>query len=253
MSGLEIAASCDSSGDLQENSTHKMNSNPPELGSLQEPLLGGSGDLFFHGTPIHTEMPSFYIQSLFERQLEKLRVRQERVRQELDSFVNVAELLAGQETANVFRAYLDIPWGFRYRGERLPEIPSEGRPFLDDFLKLNRREAALVLKMRNTAFWFRDSPLPPYVLWCYYWYWDNIEVLRQQDDGNLTLPNVQRLLEVLLDREPRFPTPQQVVDLGMDADEVKGWERTFRHKRRHLVWLFQTAVRLGEDVVYSMI
>ena len=48
-----------------------------------------------------------------------------------------------------------------------------------------------------------------------------------------------------IDEEPRFPTS--------DDDMVTGWERTFRHKRRHLVWLFQTAVRLGEEVVYSMI
>jgi hypothetical protein len=60
-------------------------------------------------------------------------------------------------------------------------------------------------------------------------------------------------LDVLLDGEPRFPTPEQVVDLQMDADEVVGRERTFRHKRRNLVWLFQTAVRLGEELVYSMI
>ena len=188
-------------------------------------------------------MPSFYIQSLFERQLEKLRERQERVAQEIGGFLLMTEAFVGQETASVLRAYLDIPWGFRYRGERLPEIPSEGLPFLDDFLELNRRESALQRRMRNSAFWFRDSPVPPYVLWCYYWYWDNIEVLREQDDGKLTLPNVQRLLEVLLDRKPRFPTSGD--------DVVKGWERTFRHKRRHLVWLLQTAVRLGEDVVYS--
>jgi hypothetical protein len=35
--------------------------------------------------------------------------------------------------------------------------------------------------------------------------------------------------------------------------EVTGWERTFRHKRRNLVWLFQTALRLEEEPVYSMI
>jgi hypothetical protein len=39
---------------------------------------------------------------------------------------------------------------------------------LDDFLKLNRREAALQHRMRNSAFRYRDSPVPPYVLGCCY-------------------------------------------------------------------------------------
>ena len=75
----------------------------------------------------------------------------------------------------------------------------------------------------------------------------------EDEDGNLSLPNVRRLLEVLLNEETRFPAPRQVVGLSMDVDEVAGWQRTFRHKRRHLVWLFQTALRLGEEVVYSTI
>jgi hypothetical protein len=69
------------------------------------------------------------------------------------------------------------------------------------------------------------------------------------EDGNLSLRNVQTLLDILLNGEPHFPTPQEVVDLRMDDDEVKGWERTFRHKRRHFVWLLRTAVKLGEEVM----
>ena len=112
-----------------------------------------------------------------------------------------------------------------FRGERLPEVPSEGMPFLSDFLQLNRRVAAMVAKIRNSAFWFYDSLVEPYVRWCYWWYWDEVEGL--------------------LNGKPRFPT--------LDADAVKGWERTFRQKRRHLIWLFQTAVRLEEEVTYSTI
>jgi hypothetical protein len=198
-------------------------------------------------------MPSFYIQSLFQRQHEKYCERLATVRRELDDFIDFAEMLGGEEVADVFRAYVaNVPWGFRYRGERLPEIPSKGLLVLDEFLRLNRREAALQRRMRNSAFWCFDSLTPPYVFWAYGWYWDRIELLRDED-GRLPLKNVRRLLEVLLDGEPRFPTPEQVVDFGMDADEAKGWERTFRHKRRSLVWLFQTALRLGEEVVYSMI
>ena len=138
--------------------------------------------------------------------------------------------------------------GQRYRGERLPEIPSKGVLVFDGFLRLNRREAALQRRMRHSAFWYCDSLVEPYVLSCYGWYWDDIEALRDEN-SRLPLKNVRMLLEVLLDGEPRFPTPEQVVDFRMDADEVRGWERTFRHKRRNLVWLFQTALRLEEEVV----
>ena len=61
-------------------------------------------------------MPSFCISSLSERQLAKLRQRQDRVRQEIDGYTLFAEALAGQETANVFRAYMDIPCGLRMAG-----------------------------------------------------------------------------------------------------------------------------------------
>ena len=195
-------------------------------------------------------MPGFYIEPLLERHLGKLRQRQERVRQEIGGFTLMADVFVGQETANAVRAYLDIPCGFRYRGEQLPEIPSEGLPFIDEFLQLNRREAALELKIRNTVFWFYESRVEPYVLWCYGVGWYRIEAMEK--DGKLTLSNVERLLDILLHDEPKFPTPEEVVVLRMDVDEVAGWERTFRHRQRHLLWLFQTALRLGEVVVYSM-
>ena len=47
--------------------------------------------------------------------------------------------------------------------------------------------------------------------------------------------------------------PQEAVDIRTDGDVVKGWERTFGHKRRHVVWLFQTAVRLGEDLMCGIL
>ena len=99
-------------------------------------------------------MPGFYIQSLFERQLEKLRQRHAKVRLEIDAFIGVAEMFDGKEVGKVFRDYVEVPWGWRYRGERLPEIPFKALPYLDEFLQLNRREAALVRRMRNSAFWW---------------------------------------------------------------------------------------------------
>ena len=195
-------------------------------------------------------MPSFHIRSLFEQQLDKCQERYAKVRRELDGFVETAEKLAGREVADVFRGYLNVPWGWRYRGERLPEIPSEGLPFLDQFLDLNHREAALCRKMRNSATWFYDSLVEPYVLWCYRWYWDEVESLLD-DDRRLPMERVRMLLEVLLTEKPRFPTLRLVADVGADPDVLSGWKRTFKHKRRNLVWLFQTALRLGEEVVYS--
>ncbi len=198
-------------------------------------------------------MPSFYIESLFERQHRKYCERLAKVRRELDDFVDFTEMLGGTEVADVFRAYVDnVPWGFCYRGERLPEIPSKGLLLFDEFLQLSRRESALVLKMRNSAFWCYDSPTPLYVFWCYGWYWDRIESLLDED-RRLPLKHVRMLLEVMLDGKPRFPTPEEVVELRMDVDEVMEWERIFRHKRRNLIWLFQTALRLEEERVYSMI
>ena len=172
------------------------------------------------------------------------------VRQEIGGFLLKTEVFVGRETANTFEAYLEVPCGFRYRGERLPEVPVEGLPFVSDSWYLNRREAALVLRMRNSAFWFRDSLVEPYVLWCYRWYWDEVEMM-EDEDRKLPLKSVRRLLDVLLNEEPTFATGEEIVKLHMDVDVVAGWERTFRHKRRHLVWLFQTALRLGEEVVYS--
>ena len=198
-------------------------------------------------------MPSFYIESLFQRQHEKYCERLAKVRRELDDFVDFAEMLGGEDVGDVFRAYVNnVPWGFRYRGERLPEIPSKGLLVFDEFLRLNRRESALVLKMRNSAFWCFDSLVEPYVFWAYGWYWDEVEGLLDED-RRLSLENVRMLLDVLLNEEPRFPTPQQVAGVRTDVDVVLGWDRTFRHKRRHLVWLLQTALRLGEEVVYSVI
>jgi hypothetical protein len=195
-------------------------------------------------------MPRFYIQSLFERRLDTLRQRQERAYQEIDDFSLKVEASTDEETANVFRSYMDVPCGFRYRGERLPEIPENGLPFVEEFLELNRREAALELKMRKSKFAYYESRVEPYVLWCYKLPWYHVEIMLGEAE-KLSLNNVRELLDAVLHDEPKFATPEEVVDLNMDLDEVAGWERTFRHRRRHLVWLFQTALRLDEEVVYS--
>jgi hypothetical protein len=120
-------------------------------------------------------------------------------------------------------------------------------PFLAEFLLLNRREAVLCRKMRNSAFCYYEPLSPPYVTWCYGLNWHALSCL--EEDEKLPLRYVQRLLEVLLERKPHFPTRRQIIDLHMDAERCKGWARVFPHKRRQLVWLFRTAVRLEEDVV----
>jgi hypothetical protein len=191
-------------------------------------------------------MPSFYIMSLFQRQHEKYCRRFARARQELEDYVASVESQAGKEVAGVFRAYVDVPWGYRLRGERLPEIPPEGLTFLDGFLRLNRREAALARKLRNSAFCWYDSLVPPYVLWCYRLNWDDVDLM--EDDGKLPLEHVRQLLDVLLNREPCFPTAEEVVSWDM-RPEASTWEPTFWKKRRHLLWLFRTALKLEEDLV----
>ena len=76
-------------------------------------------------------MPSFYIESLFTRQLRSTGSDTPRSPQELDDFVDSAEAQAGRDVGEAFRKYLDgVLWYWRYRGERLPEIPAEGLPFL---------------------------------------------------------------------------------------------------------------------------
>ena len=151
-----------------------------------------------------------------------------------------------KDVANVFRAYLDIPWGFRLRGEGLPEIPPEGRTLLDDFLRLNRQEAVVMWKLRHSAFGYYEPLTSPHVLWCYGLDWHDIELM--EEDGTMPVERVAELLDVLLHKEPRLPTAEEMVAFHMDADGGT-WERTFQRRRRHLVWLLRTAVRLEEDLV----
>ena len=75
---------------------------------------------------------------------------------------------------------MDIPGGFRYRGERLPEISPEGLPFVEEFLELHRREAVLELKMRNSKLCFYESRVEPYVLWCYRAPWYCIDSMAEK-------------------------------------------------------------------------
>ena len=162
-------------------------------------------------------MPSFYLMSLFQKQKAKYEECHARAHQELDDFVESIEAQADKEdVAKLFRAYLDIPWGFGLRGERLPEIPPEGRMFLDDFLRLNRQEAVLVHKIRHSAFGYYESLVPPHVLCCYGLDWFDIELM--EEDGKLPVERVRRLLDMLVDGEPRFPTAEEIVAFHVDAD-----------------------------------
>ncbi len=192
-------------------------------------------------------MPSLYLMSLFHIQKAKYEERHAKAHQELDDFVAAVETQVGNEdVAKVFRAYLDIPWGFRLRGEGLPEIPPEGRTLIDEFLRLNHDEAVLVHKIRHSAFGYYEPLTPPHVFWCYGLDWHDIELM--EEEGKLPVERVAELLEVLLDKQPRFPTAEESVSFHMDAG-AGTWERRFAKKRRHLVWLLRTAVKLEEDLV----
>ena len=192
-------------------------------------------------------MPSVYLMSLFQKQKAKHEERHAKAHQELDDFVESVEAQVDkEEIAKVFRAYVaDIPWGFRLRAERLPEISPEGRTLLHDFLRLNREEAVLVHKIRHPAFGYYEPLTPPYVLWCYGLDWYDVELT--EEDGNLPVERVAELLEVLIHKQIRFPTPEEIVSFHLHAD-AGAWEWSFWRKRRHLVWLFRTALKLGEDL-----
>ena len=195
-------------------------------------------------------MPSFYLMSLFEKQKAKYCRRYDKARQQLDDFVASVELQVGSEVAKVFRAYVDaVPWGFRLHGERMPEIPVEGRSRLDEFLRLNHEEAVPIWKIRHSGFGYYEPLTPPHVFWCYGWHWHDIESM--EEDRKLPVERVEELLEVLIDEQPRFPTAEEIVALHVDAD-AGAWERTFGKKRRHLVWLLRTALKLDEDLACWM-
>jgi len=180
-------------------------------------------------------MPSFYLMSLFQKQKDKYEERYAKARNELEDFLKSVESQVGGQVAKVFRAYVaEIPWGFRLKGEGLPDIPVEGQTLLDEFLRLNRQEAVVMWKIRHSAFSFYEPLTPPYVFWCYGLTWDDLSLM--EEDGKLPLRHVAELLEMLVDGQPA---------VSCDDD----WERTLR-KRRHLVWLFRTAVRLGEDLAW---
>lgn len=176
-------------------------------------------------------MPSYYLMSLFQKQKSKYEERFAKARQELDDFLKSIQT---EEVAGIFRAYVDdVPWGFRLNGERLPEVPVVEQAVLDDFLRLNRQEAVVMWKLRHSAFSYYEPLTPPYVFWRYGLTWDDISSMQEGD--KLPVGRVAELLELLIDGEPVISWDN-------------GWERTFRRKRRHLVWLFRTAVRLGEDL-----
>jgi hypothetical protein len=122
--------------------------------------------------------------------------------------------------------------GFRVNGERLPEVSAEGQACLDEFLRPNCQEAVVMWKLRHSALGNHEPPTPPHVFWCYGLSWDDISML--EEDRKPPVGRVAELLEMLVDGEP------------VVSDSA--WERTFRRKRRHLTWIFRTAVRLGEDL-----
>ena len=124
-----------------------------------------------------------------------------------------------------------------------PRSSVQGRTLLDDFLQLNREETVLVHKIRHSAFGYYEPLTPPHVFWRYGLDWHDIELM--QDGDKLPVEHVADLLDMLLNKQPRFPTVEEIVSFHMDAD---AWERTFQRKRRRLVWLLRTAVKLGEDL-----
>ena len=162
--------------------------------------------LFTKSGLLYIIMPSFYLMSLFQRQKEKYCRRHAKAYQELGDFVESVETQVGKDVGGIFRTYIaDIPWGFRLRGERLPEIPVEGQAVLDEFLRLNRQEAVVMWKIRHSAFSFHEPLTPPYVFWAYGLNWDDIELGRQG-----TAPPYTRFMEL---------GPRRTRGLGADLPE----------------------------------
>ena len=81
--------------------------------------------------------------------------------------------------------------------------------------------------------------------WCYGLRWDDIELM--EEDGKLLMERVAELLDVLLHKEPRLPTAEEIVSFHMHAN-VDAGEQPLQRRRRRLVWLLRTAENLGEDL-----
>jgi len=196
-------------------------------------------------------MPLLFIDSLVRRQHEKRCQRLDRVRQEIDRFLASVESQVGTEVADAFRAHLDLPWGVRYRGERLPEVPPEAMPFLDGFLWLDRREAAIRRKAFHSAFCCWEPYQPPNVLSCCGETWMPVELWYMQDEC-LSVANVRRLLEVVRDSEMVLPTQEDVASWGQRDDgeprTCEEWRQVLARRRRRLVRFLELASKLDEDV-----
>jgi hypothetical protein len=185
-------------------------------------------------------MPTLYVMSLFRKRRRKYGRRLVRARQELAVFLDSFEAEAGTEAAGVLRAYAALSWGPRSTAEGLPESPPT---VFDEARRLKREVTALYRRLYSPSCFYRERRQPPYLLWHYGVTWEDVG--RRAEDGRLPPECIAGLLRTLLDEEPRLPPPRPVADLFTDTDSREGWER----KRRRLVRLFRTALRLEEDVV----
>jgi hypothetical protein len=193
-------------------------------------------------------MPTLYIPSLFKQRKRKYGKRLARARQELARFLDSFEAEAGTEAAGVLRAYAALSWGPRSAAEGLPESPPN---VFDEVRRLKREVMALYRRLYSPSCFYRERKDPPYLLWHYGVTWDDLG--RLAEGGVLPLEHVLRLLDVLLKGKPQLPTAESIVDLPFTTPGAgDGPELAFRRKRRRLVRLLRTALRLEEDVACRM-
>ncbi len=74
---------------------------------------------------------------------------------------------------------------------------------------------------------------PPYIVWCYGL--DAYDISLMEENGQLPPTHVEELLDVLIDKEARYPTAEEIVACDLGPNACDGWGPTFRNKRRHLV------------------
>ena len=113
-----------------------------------------------------------------------------------------------------------------------------------DFLYLNRREAAICRRMRNSAFCWYDSLVEPYVLWHYGLNWHDISCM--EEDGKLPLKHVRRLLERVL-HDPR-PAARRHGRFRHRHREVQGLAAEVLAQEAAVGMALQDGIELGRGV-----
>ena len=118
--------------------------------------------------------------------------------------------------------------------------------------RLVRQETSLTRHLHSPLCCYRERLNPPYVVWCYGINWDDIECMRDED-GKVTLAYALRLLEVVLNGQPRvIPTGREITSFNIKPGALEGWDTLFRLNRRRLVRFLRVAARLEEDLAWGL-